>query len=82
MSVPPASDKVWMDIVTGRTQYDFDFLAAKMVVGRLRTVIQQDPSTGTVQRCAEELRDVFAKNVNLSKVQKDLEKIFGQGDLR
>ncbi len=79
MSVPPSTHRAWMDIVTGKEKHDFDFLAAKMVVGRVQMTVMQDPSVGTIQRCANEVREVFAKNSNLTKVKTDLAKIFGEG---
>jgi hypothetical protein len=82
MSVPPSSHRAWTDIVTGKVKYDFEFLAAKMVTGRLQNLVLANPSVEIVEQSVKELREVFAKNENLTKVQKDLAKIFGKGALR
>lgn len=79
MTVPPSSHPNWRQLVTGRKKFDFDFLAIKMAMGRVKLMVEQDPSEATIQKCINEVREIFEKNQNLSKVRNDLEKIFGSG---
>ena len=79
MDVPPISNLAWSDIVSSKAKYEFEFLATKLVLRHLTYQVKGDPSARTVQRCAQELRDIFIRNVDLSCVQRDLIKIFGGG---
>jgi hypothetical protein len=76
MDVPPISHPAWSDIVSGKVKYQFDCLAVKMVLGWLTAQVKNTPSSRTIQRCAEELHNVFARNANLPSAQRDLRKIF------
>lgn len=77
--VPPATDPVWRSVVTGKSKYALDFLAAKIMLGRLALQIQKDPSAENIAECARTLRDVYAENTNLPSVQKDLDLMFQGG---
>ena len=81
MHVPPVSDTKWKDIITGKVNYQFEFFAFNMCVKRLSLELKRDSSQVTINRCAQELRDIFAENIALPKVQRDLAKIFGKGGL-
>ncbi len=76
MDVPPVTNPAWRDIVSGKVKYQFDFLATKMILGWLTTQVKNNPSPRTIQKCAEELHNVFARNANLLVVQHDLRQIF------
>ncbi len=78
MDVPPVSDRAWSDIVSGKVKYQFDFLAIKLILGWLTAEVKNNPSPKTIQRCAEELRNVFVQNADLPSVQRDLRRIFGR----
>jgi hypothetical protein len=75
MNVPPISDVRWRHLVTGRIRCDLEFLAAKILLGRLSAIVSYDPSK--VGPSTEELRALFLKNLQAPKVQSDLLKIFG-----
>jgi hypothetical protein len=77
MDVPGADNQAWKDIVTGTRKFTFDFLAAKIFMGRVMLRLQSDSSPEMVSKCAGELREVFAKNAQLPMVQQDIKKIFG-----
>lgn len=79
MDVPPVSHPAWKNIVSGRDQHHFEFLATKFLLGYLTLQIKRDASPQFVQKCAQELHDIFARNVDLASVQRDLIKIFGKG---
>lgn len=78
MIIPPRNHKAWSDIVTGKIKYEFEFLAAKMLLGRLMLDIERDHNPDTVQKCANELRDLYINNAHFPSVQRDLIKIFNQ----
>jgi len=79
VDVPPISNSAWSDIVTGKVKYQLDFLATKLVLRYLTLQVKDDPSPHTIQRCAQELRNIFRQNVDLACVQRDLLQIFGGG---
>jgi hypothetical protein len=79
MEIPAVSNHAWSDIVTGNAKYEFEFLATKLVLRHLTYQVKGDPSPRTVQRCAQELHDIFLRNVDLSCVQRDLIRVFGGG---
>ena len=78
-NVPPVSNPIWRDIVTGKTKYALDFLAAKIMLGRLTFQVKSDPTPQTIEACAQALRDVYAENTNLPSVQVDLNLMFNGG---
>jgi hypothetical protein len=77
MTIPPASDIVWKDILLKKKTYDFEFLALKILLGRLSMDIERNPSEENLNKCAEQLHDLFAKNDNLPTANRDLQKIIG-----
>ncbi len=81
MEVPPVSHPAWSNIVSGKANYEYEFLATKLILRYLTYQVKNHPSPDNVQRCAQELRNVFVRNVGLSCVQRDLIQIFGGGSL-
>lgn len=79
MNIPSTMHPAWKEIVLGKRQVQFDFLAAKMMVGRISILLSTDNSETIIQKCIQDLHDIFTKNINLPKVQNDLKKIFGEG---
>ena len=82
MDVPPVSHPAWSNLVLGRTKYHFEFLATKFLLSYLLRQTEKDPSSPTVQRCAQELHDIFVRNADLSSVQRDLAQIFEKDSAR
>jgi hypothetical protein len=76
MVVPPATDPHWAHLVQGKLQVQFEFLAVKVMLGRVLATVRADPSPATVTRNAADVREMFAKNAHLPSMQRDLEKIF------
>lgn len=77
MDVPSTFHPVWRDIVRGRQNYQFEFLGARILQGTLRRRLAKDPAL--LEKCAAELREIYAQNADLPSAQADLKKIFGQG---
>lgn len=77
MTIPPATDDVWKDILLLKQNYDFEFLALKMLLGRLTMDIEHDPSPENLAKCAEQLHGLLAQNATLPTAKRDIEKIIG-----
>jgi hypothetical protein len=77
MTLPPSSDQVWKDILLGKTRYNFEFLALKILLGRLIMQVEANPSPGTLQKCADEMANLLAKNAHLPSAKRDIQKIKG-----
>ena len=81
MDIPSTSHQAWKDVLTGRQQCNFESFAVQMVTKRLSLQVSLNPSPDNLNNCVKEFREMFVKNSNLSKVQRDLEKIFGSGGI-
>jgi hypothetical protein len=77
MELPSVSDEVWKDLLLKRKTCAFEFLGLKMLLGRLISEVERDPSPDKLEKCAEQLRDLLAKNMQLPSVNRDLQKIIG-----
>ncbi len=77
MDVPSAESPVWNDIISGKVKYQLDFLAAKIMLGRLMLKVRNDSSLDNLAKCGRELHNLYAQNVDLPCVQRDLKRIFG-----
>jgi hypothetical protein len=77
MDVPSAENVIWSNIVTGKVKYPLEFLAAKIMLGRLMLRVKNDPSEKMTAKCSQELYNLYAQNSELPCVQRDLGKIFG-----
>jgi len=77
MNVPPSTEKIWKDILQGKVKYEFEFLAVKILLGRLMSVIERDPSPATIQSCADQLYNLFEKTATYPTCKRDLQKILG-----
>ena len=78
MQVPAAAHPAWSDLLTGKSQHQPSFLAARMLVVRARMdVLKTGSRPEAVRRYATELRELFAQNADCRSAQQDLAKIFG-----
>ena len=77
MDIPPSTHPAWRSVLTGEKRVDLEFLGAKMLLTRAQLQIKSDPNPVTITKIAHELRNIFVKNIEIPKVKKDLEKIFG-----
>ncbi len=77
MDVPSAENIIWTDIVTGKVKYPLEFLAAKIMLGRLLLKVKSDTSPRMIATCSHELYNLYVKNADLPCVQRDLNKILG-----
>ncbi len=75
MEIPALSNPVWVNIVLGKVQPAFGFLATKIFLGRVKMSLSFDSSQQNINKLAAELRELFVKNVSIPSLQKDLELI-------
>ncbi len=73
--IPPSNNTKWKDLVTGKTQYQFNLLGLRILMGRILLSTRMDPSHSNVNQAVEEIRDFFVKNEKIAT--QDLNKIFG-----
>lgn len=73
--VPASTNTKWKDLVTGKTQYQFNLLGLRILMGRILLSTRTDPSLSNVNQAVEEIRDFFVKNEKIAT--QDLNKIFG-----
>jgi hypothetical protein len=73
--VPPITNSKWEEIVMGKLQCHFKFLAAKMLMGRILVSIENDPSSKNIDKCIYEIYTLFFKNEKVAR--EDLVELFG-----
>ncbi len=76
MDIPPINNNKWVEVVKGDVTFDVEFFPLKLLLARQRLQTQIDTKKETLEKCAQELRQIFIKNQNHPIARKDLEKIF------
>ncbi len=79
MQLPGEQHPSWRKLIDSQGQYQFEFLATKIILFRLNLIYRRNQSPQQMENCVHELWTFFERNSNLPKVQNDLEKIFGEG---
>ncbi len=75
MSVLPSRlDPRWREIALGKLGGNWHMLAVKLMMQRIRTDVQADPSIANVMKCAGEIYAFFEKNQKIAGA--DLDAIF------
>lgn len=75
MIIPPSEHPIWRDLVNGKITCEFDYLATRLLLGRLMAEVAQDPAPETIRRCASELHCLFERIAHLPTPRRDLKKI-------
>lgn len=75
MEISKIPESVWMDLLIGQYNKEFEFLAFKILLARLRLAISRDSNPLVLQKSKEELKTLFLKFGHLPVAQKDLAKI-------
>jgi hypothetical protein len=75
MEISKIPNAVWSDLLSEKGNPDYEFLAFKILLARLRLVISHDPSPAAVQKCIQELKALFNKFGHLPAAKNDLNKI-------
>jgi len=79
MQLPGKQHPIWKGLIRSQGQYQFEFLATKLILGRLHLKYRRNRSHQEMEKCVHELWTFFKKNSDLPKIQNDLKKIFGKG---
>lgn len=66
----------WKNVILERKHYGFEFLALRILVGRLSVNYRNNPTPETMRRCVQQLIEFFQNEKN-PLAQKDLNKILG-----
>ncbi len=74
-TVPEASHRVWASILLADRVPAFENIAIRMVLVRLRILLNRDRAQATIARCCAELRQVFLSNQQVPSVRRDLERL-------
>lgn len=73
MSLPTPDAPIWSEIISGKKNIAFDFLAVKIFLGSAAQRYKQNPQSATT--LAQELYALFEKNQKLPSAIKDIEKL-------
>jgi hypothetical protein len=73
--IPDKSDPRWKDILTGKIDHHFRFVAAGMCVSRNMRSVEAEKTQENMQRAVTELHTFFTKYEQIAK--DDLETVFG-----
>ena len=79
MEVEKVPKQIWIDVITGKITAEFEFLAVKILLGRLRIDYRVDSSPEAVEKSVEELQGLFVKSRHIPSSQRDLQKILNSG---
>ncbi len=69
------SEQTWRDLILAHINLDFQFLALKILLSRLRLKVKLDPSPESLGDSIAELKNLFLRFQNLPAAQRDLQKI-------
>lgn len=81
MEIEKVPKQIWIDTITGKINCEYDFLALKILLNRLKLNTQHDPSALTMQKSADELKDFLIKSQKIHSAQRDLQKIMSKGGI-
>jgi hypothetical protein len=73
--VPAVNHPKWKELVLGKGQYQFQSLAAKILLSRILNSVKNDMSEANISKCVKEVYEFFVKNEAIA--QGDIQKIFG-----
>jgi hypothetical protein len=77
MIVPDKGAREWSDLIEGKKTITLQFLAVRLLVGRLISTYRMHHSEQSKSQCVDELAKFFQKNINIPAAQTDLNNIFG-----
>ena len=62
IALPSRLDPRWRDVAVGKLGGNWHMLAVKLMMQRIRSEMQADPSPGNITKCAGAVHDFFEKN--------------------
>jgi hypothetical protein len=81
MEIEKVPKQFWIDTITGKISCEYDSLALKVLLERLKLNTKLDSSPKAYEKSANELRDFFIKSAKIPSAQKDLQKIMSKGGI-
>ena len=81
MDIENVPKQVWIDAITGKINCEYESLAVKILLGRIKIDVKYNPSKEAYEKYAEELKNLFIKSQKLPSSQKDLKKILSNGGI-
>ncbi len=75
LHLPPPSALLWADLATGKKTAPWTALPVKIMMTRIRTQIERNPSPANVSERAIEIHEFFEKNPKFA--EKDLLGLIG-----
>ena len=76
MVIPEENHPNWAKVISGQLSKNFEFLATKIIIGRLALNYKLNSTSEELKKCIQELRIFFQKHEQMPKAQADLKKIF------
>ncbi len=68
-------EKLLVDLISGKIDEEFEFLALNILLARLRQEARTRPDPATIQKGVKELQSLFAKFGNLPCTKSDIDRI-------
>ncbi len=81
MEIEKIPKQIWIDIITEKINCDYESLALKILLGRLKIDIKHNSSAEAFQRYADELKSFFIRTQKMPSSQKDLQEIISKGGI-
>ncbi|NLY88465.1 MAG: hypothetical protein GX085_02440 [Firmicutes bacterium] len=75
MDLSKIADQTWEDLILKDLDLEFEFLALKILLSRLRLKVKTDSTPDAIKNSVEEIKKLFARFENLPSAQKDLQRI-------
>ena len=72
---------IWGDVISGKIECEFEFLALKILLMRLKLAVKNDPSPSSLKKSVDELKNLFIKTQKIPVSKNDLQKIFAKGGI-
>ena len=69
------NDEKLKDLILGKTSYQFDFLALKILMTRLQKKVARDASGSTIASVMEEFKEFMHKYEHLPQAKSDISKL-------
>lgn len=79
MDIDSIPKQIWQDTVKGKIDSNFDFLALKILLSRLKLTVKQDSAPSVLENSVNELKNFFKKTIHIPQSRQDLQKILTKG---
>ena len=76
--IPDEAAPEWRTVILDATGYEFEFLALRILLGRVAIRRRDDVSESSIELSVRELRGLFERNLRVPSAQRDLARIFAE----